>query len=98
MKGENDMANKGWKGRKCAAACLGSGMMLAALAFAQNYGEDTVLAAEEQVTLSIAGETESETDIQETETLTSDSIELAIADGEREKQKLHRIRQKSRQR
>ena len=81
MKGENDMANKGWKGRKCAAACLGSGMMLAALAFAQNYGEDTVLAAEEQVTLSIAGETESETDIQETETLTSDSIELAIADG-----------------
>ncbi|MDO5346594.1 MAG: trypsin-like peptidase domain-containing protein [Lachnospiraceae bacterium] len=76
------MANKGWNGKKHAAACLGSGMMLAALALAQNYPEAPVWAAEngteeERVSLSVAGETEAETGAMET--AAQENIELTIA-------------------
>lgn len=87
MKGESDMSDKGWKGRKYAAACLGSGMMLAALAFAQNYPESVALAAEEgqtegRVSLSIAGEPETQAGAPQEET--REQIELAVAEGETE--------------
>lgn len=77
------MADKKWKGKNYAAACLGSGMMLAALAFAQNYQDDTVLASEEGgVTLAIAGETEEmfPTLPQTQETTELQEIQLSLAD------------------
>ena len=68
------------------AACLGGGMLLAALAMSQNFQDGTTLAAEEtqvedEVSLAIAGQEESETDATaDTESQeTTGEVKLSVA-------------------
>jgi serine protease Do len=70
------------KGKKYAAACLGSGMILAALALTQDYQDQLTLAAEQEqgsVGLAIAG-SEGETEmLPESEETNGGSVGLALS-------------------
>lgn len=79
------MAFKNWKGKKCAAACLGGGVLLAAVALTQDYQSGIVLAEESQtekeVTLAIAGKEQEEAPASETlEEKEEERVSLSVAD------------------
>lgn len=80
------MVNRKWNGKKYAAACLGSGMMLAALAMSQNYQNGTVMAAEEtqtekEVSLAIAGrEDAQDAETQNAQEESQGSVKLSVAE------------------
>ena len=78
------MAFKGWNGKKTAAACLGGGVLLAAVALTQDYQSGIALAegtqAEQEVRLAIAGEEKDETQVTEAqEEKQEEGLTLALA-------------------
>lgn len=80
---------KGWNSKKYAAVCLSSGMMLAALAFAQG-GQDVALAAEqtqteEEVSLMIAGTDETEAEDMDADRA-ENGVKLSLTDDKTEAQ------------
>ena len=88
-KGYDHMTLKGWNGKKTAAACLGGGVLLAAVALTQDYQNSIALAegaqTEKEVTLAIAGEEQEETQttgpVEEKE---KEGVTLSLADDTKE--------------
>lgn len=83
------MAFKGWNGKKTAAACLGGGVLLAAVALTQDYQSSIALAEENQtekeVTLAIAGQEKEETPVTEAlEEKKEEGITLSVADNKKD--------------
>ena len=83
------MVLKNWKGKKTAVACLGGGVLLAAVALTQDYQSGIALAEETQtekeVTLAIAGQEKEETPVTEViEEKKEEGVTLSLAENKEE--------------